>query len=130
MSEYEFFSQDPAQWGDALQSIWGCHNICPLLRNFHDASIIQSEPSSLTSLKAWGNPEKFKSKDAFLLIVNRGCTKGDEVFGLSIIWVHLYQARVPTIEEAVKLLTLLPSTGSDCPYALVWFNGTPAMHHS
>ena len=44
------------------------------------------------------------------------------MFGLSMIWVHLYQARVPTIREAVKLLTLLPSTGSDCPYALVWLN--------
>ena len=39
-----------------------------------------------------------------------------------MIWVYPYQARAPTIGEVVKLLTLLPSTGSDCPYALVWFN--------
>ena len=30
--------------------------------------------------------------------------------------------------EEVKLLTLLPSTGSDCPYALVQFNGD--THHA
>ena len=45
------------------------------------------------------------------------------MFGLSTIWVHLYQGRAPTIGEAVKLLTPLPSTGSDCPYASVQFNG-------
>ena len=122
MSEYNFFSKDPVWWGNALQSIWECHNICPLLRSFHATSITQSELSSLTSLKAWGNPEKFKSKVAFLLVLTRGCTEEDKVFGLSMIWVHPYQARAPTIEEAVKLLTLLLSTGSDCSYTLVWFN--------
>ena len=123
MSEYTFFSKDPAQWGEAFQSIWGCHDICLLLRSFHATSITQLELSSLTSLKAWGDPEKFKSEVAFLLILTRGCTEGDKVFGLSTIWVHPYQARVPTIGEVVKLLTPLLSTGSDCPYALVQFNG-------
>ena len=123
MSKYMFFSKDPAQWGEAFQCIWGCHDICPILECFHAASITQSELSSLTSLKAWGNPERFKSKVAFLLILTGGCTMGDRVFGLSTMWVHLYQARAPTMEEAVKQLTPLPSTGSDCPYALVWLNG-------
>ena len=44
------------------------------------------------------------------------------MFGLTTIWVHLYQARAPTIEEAVKLLTPLLYMGSDCPYTLVQFN--------
>ena len=122
MSEYEFFSQDPAWWGDALQSIWGHHDICPLLRSFPAASITQSELSSLTSLKAWGDPERFKSEVAFLLISTRGCTEEDKVFGLATIWAHPFQARAPTIEEVVKLLTPLLSTGSDCPYTLVQFN--------
>ena len=73
----------------------------------------QSELSSLTSLKAWGDPEKFKSKITFLLILTGGCIEGDRVFGLSTMWVHLYQARTPTMEEAVKQLTPLPSTWSD-----------------
>ena len=130
MSEYEFFSKDPALWGDALQSIWRCHDICPILRSFHATSITQSELSSLTSLKASGNPEKLKNEVPFLPILTKGCTEGDRVFGLSMLWVHLYQARAPTIGEAVKLLTPLPFTESDCPYTLVQFNGMPAIQHS
>ena len=45
------------------------------------------------------------------------------MFGLSMMWAHLYQARVPTMEQMVKQLTPLPSTGPDCPYTLVWLNG-------
>ena len=123
MGEYEFFSQDPAQWGDELQSIWGHHNICLLLGSFHTTSITQSELSSLTSLKAWGEAERFKSEVAFLCISTKGPTEGDKVFGLAMIWVHPYQARVSSMGEVVKLLTPLPSTGYDCPCALVWFNG-------
>ena len=107
---------------EALQSIWGCHDICHLLRSFHATSITQLELSFLTMLKAWGDPEKFKSKVAFLLILTRGCPEGDRVFGLSTMWVYPYQARAPTKEEVVRLLTPLPSTGSDCPYALLWLN--------
>ena len=38
------------------------------------------------------------------------------------MWVHPYQARAPTMEEVVKQLTPLFSTGPDWPYALVWLN--------
>ena len=55
-------------------------------------------------------------------MLTRGLTEQNKVFGLTMIWVHPYQARAPTVGEAVKLLTMLPSTGSDCPYALVNFN--------
>ena len=127
MSEYTLFSKDPAQWGEAFQSIWGCHDICPLLRSFHAASITQLELCSLTSLRAWDDPEKFKNKVAFLLILTGGCTEGDRVFCLSTMWVYPYQARVPTMEEAVKWLTPLPFTGPDCPYTLVQLNGD--AHH-
>ena len=49
------------------------------------------------------------------------------MFGFSMIWVHLYQARVPTMEVAVKQVTPLPSIGPDCPYTLVQLNGD--AHH-
>ena len=114
--------------GDALQSIWGHHDICPLLVSFHTTPITQSELSSLTSLKAWGEAERFKSEVAFLLILTKGPMEGNKVFGLDTIWVHPFQARTPSMGEAVKLLTPLPSTGSDCPYALVQFNGD--THHA
>ena len=46
----------------------------------------------------------------------------DRVYGLSTIWVNLYQARVSTVEEAVKQLTSLVSTGPDWPFTLVQLN--------
>ena len=36
--------------------------------------------------------------------------------------VNPYQARVPTVEEAVRELTALVSSGPNWPYALVWLN--------
>ena len=122
-----FFSKDSIWWGEAYQSLWGHLDICPTLEHFHVASMTQSELSSLTSLKAWGNPEKFKSDVTFLLILTGECTAGDRVFGLSTMWVHPYQARAPTMEEAVKQLTPLFSPGPNWPYALVQLNGD--AHH-
>ena len=87
----------------------------------------QSELSSLTSLKAWGDLEKFGSNIAFLLTLTEECTAGDRVYSLAMMWAHPYQARVSTMEEAVKLLTPLISTGPDWPYTLVQLNGDD--HH-
>ena len=50
------------------------------------------------------------------------------MYSLSRVWVNPYQARVPTVEEAVKQLTALVSNGPDCPYVLVWLNGH--THHA
>ena len=69
MSDYAFFSKDPSQMGESYQSLWGHHDIFPLLEWFHVTSVTQSELSFLTSLKAWGDPEKFQSDVAFLLIL-------------------------------------------------------------
>ena len=38
---------------------------------------------------------------------------GDRVYGLSMMWVHPYQARVSTMEKTVKQLTPLISTWPD-----------------
>ena len=47
----------------------------------------------------------------------------DKVYGLSTIWVNPYQARISTVEEAVRQLTTLISSGPNWPYTLVWLNG-------
>ena len=57
-----------------------------------------------------------------------GGVAGDRTYGLSMVWVNPYQARVPTVEEAVKQLTTLVSSGPDWPYTLMWLNGD--THHS
>ena len=47
---------------------------------------------------------------------------GDRTYGLSTVWVNPHQARVSTVEEAVRKLTTLVSSGPYWPYALVWPN--------
>ena len=39
----------------------------------------------------------------------------DRIYGLSMIWVNPYQARVPTMEEVVKQLTALVPTTRGLP---------------
>ena len=129
--QLQILLQRPQPVGEAFQSLWGCLDICPLLNQFHVASITHLELSSLTSLKAWGDVEKFGSDVTFLLVSTKEGAVGDRVYGLSTIWVNPYQARVSTVEEAVKQLTTLVSTGPDWPYALVQLNGDNLpMHHS
>ena len=100
-----------------------CLDICPSLNQFHAASITHSKLSSLTSLKAWGDVEKFCSDVAFLLVLTKEGPARNRVYGLSMIWLNPYQARVPTMEEVAKQLTTLVSTGPDWPYTLVQLNG-------
>ena len=123
MSNYKFFSKGPSQWGEAFQSLWGCHDICPLLNQFHVASITHLELSSLTSLKAWGNVEKFCSDVTFLLVLTDKGQWGTGYMAFPWYGVNPYQARVSTMEETVEQLTTLVSTGPDQPYALVQFKG-------
>ena len=123
MSNFKFFSKDPSWWGDSFQLLWGHLDICPSLNQFHVASITHSELSSLTSLKAWGDMEMFCNDVTFLLVLTEEGAVRDGVYRLSMIWVNPYQARVPTMEEAVKQLTTLVSTGPNWPYALVQLNG-------
>ena len=50
------------------------------------------------------------------------------MYGLSTVWVNPYQARVFTVEEAVRELTALVSSGPDWPYTLVQLNED--THHA
>ena len=109
--------------GETFQSLWGCLDICPLLNQFQVASITHLELSFLTSLKACGDAEKICSDVTFFLVLTEDGAAGHRVCGLSMIWVNPYQARVSTMEEAVKQLTALVSTRPDWPYALVQLNG-------
>ena len=49
------------------------------------------------------------------------------MYGLAMVWVHPYQARVSMIEDAAKQLTQFASTGPNWPCALVQLNGD--AHH-
>ena len=64
---------------------------------------------------------------AFLLILPEEGVVGERAYGLTMMWVHPCQARIPTLDEAVKKLTLLTSSSSNWPYTFVHFNGD--AHH-
>ena len=123
ISDYEFFSKDSSQWWEAFQSLWGHLDIWLILNQFHVTSITYLELSSLTSLRVWGDAEKFCSGISYLLVLTEEGAAKDRIYGLSTIWVNPYHARVPTMEEVVKQLTALVPMGSNWPYALVFLNG-------
>ena len=72
--------------------------------------------------KGLGGQGKFYNDIAFLLISAEEEATGNRRDGLSTIWVNPHQARVLSMEEAVKELTSWVSSGPDWPYALVWLN--------
>ena len=114
MTNYAFFLQGSDRWGKDLTLLWGHLNICPSLQQFHILSITQLELSSFTSLKAWGTKKIFTLPSSWYLPRRR-----DRKYGLSTIWVNPCQARVCSMEEAVKELTAWVSSGPDWPYTLV-----------
>ena len=96
--------------------------ICLLLEQFHITHMTQLELASLTHLKVWGDPEKFHSNTAFLLVLPEEGAAGERVYRLVMVWLHPYQARVSMIDDAAKQLTQLAFTGPNWPCALVWLN--------
>ena len=128
MSDYTFFSKDPGHWGKSYQSLWGHHDIYLLLQQFHIAQVTQSDLTSLTHLKAWGDDERFCRDVAFLLVLSREGIVGERVYGLAMVWVHPYQARVSTLGTAAEQLTQLASAGPNWPYALSSSMEMPAMY--
>ena len=69
MTDYAFFSLGSDRWGKDLTPLWGCLTICPPLQQFYLLSIIQSELSSLMSLKAWGEKQKVYQDITYLLVL-------------------------------------------------------------
>ena len=121
ITDYAFFLQGSDRWGKDLAFLWGHLDICPSLQQFHISSVTQSELSSLTGLKAWGDKEKFHNDIAFLVVSAEEAT-GDRKYGFSTIWVNPCQARVHSMEEAVREQTAWVSSGPNWPYILVQLN--------
>ena len=119
MSNFEFFSKDSSWLGEAYASIWGCLDICltakPVSFGLHNLfrALLPHQPEGL------GQCKKFCSNIAS----TKDGPMSDRVYGLFTIWVNLYQARVSTVEEAVRQLTTLLSSGPNWPYTLVQLKG-------
>ena len=97
----------------------GASPSAPPLQQFHIPSITPAELSFLTSLKAWGEKQKIHHDIASLLILAEEEATGGRKYGLLTIWVNPCQARVCSMEAAVRELTAWVSSGPDWPYALV-----------
>ena len=69
------------------------------------------ELTSLTHLKAWGDAEKFCSDVAFLLVLPKEGVVGERAYGVALVWVHPYLARVYTKGGAAQ---------AACPAGLHW----------
>ena len=82
MSDYTFFLKDPSHWGKSFLSLWGCHDICPLVQQFHIAQVTQSELTSLTHLRVWGDDKRFCSDVVFLLVLPKEGVAEEMVMGL------------------------------------------------
>ena len=105
--------------------VWGCHDICPPLKQFHIAQVTQPELSSLTHLWAWDGSKRFCSDVAFLLVLPQEGVAVERVYGLTIVWVHSYQARFSTIDDVARKLVLLASSSPTGPIHLCGSRGTP-----
>ena len=92
--------------------------------DFHNSTraLLSHQPKGL------GDAEKFCSDIAFLLVSTEEEATGNRMYSISTVWVNPYQARVSTVEEVVKELTALASSGSDWPYTLVQLNED--THHA
>ena len=56
---------------------------------------------------------------AFLMIVPSTNARGDQLFGLAVVWVHSHQGHLTTLVEAAQKLMLQVDDGPDWPYALI-----------
>ena len=115
MTDYASFCKVLTGGGRTLPCYGEHLNICPSLQQFHISSITQSELSSLTGLKAWGDKGKFCNDITFLLVSAKEEAIGDRKYGLSTIWVNPCQARVHSMEEVVRELTVWVSSGPNWP---------------
>ena len=115
MTDYDFFSQGSDRWGNEVALLWGSLTICPPLQQFQIPSITPAELSSPTSLKAWRKKQKIHHNITFLLILAEEEATWDKKYGLSTTWVNPCQARVCSMEEAVRELTTWVSSGPDWP---------------
>ena len=126
MSNYRFFSKGPGWWGGLSVTLGVPGHL----------SIAESVPCHLYNpvrallphqSKGLGYAEKFCSDVTFFQVSTEEGAVRDRVYGLSMIWVNPYQARVSTVEEVVKQLTALVSTRPDWTYTLLQLNGD--AHH-
>ena len=118
MTEYEFFIGRDERWGDNMKALWGCFSICPLLSHIDLPYHTVGELLSISHLKVWGDTQKPHGDMAYLFIRVEDSSEG-EGYSLALVCISPQQARVPTMEEALGILSTCTSNGLDWPYVFI-----------
>ena len=104
MSNYAFFSKVSSQWQEAFYVTLGASGhlstatSVPCYLHNSIVALLPHQPKGL------GDAEKFHCDITFLLVSTKEGVVGDRMYGLSMVWVNPYQARVSTVEQVVKQL--------------------------
>ena len=115
------FSRDVDLWELSTQVGWGSHNLCPL-SHIQVREITMSQLYALSQAGAWGDIEKPKHDIVFLLIAPDKVIKGERVFSLLTMWMHLHQAHHHSLGEVACNVTPLINIGTDWTYGFAQLN--------
>ena len=118
MSEFEFFVGREDRWGDSMRVLWGSLGICPPLDHIGLPCHTVEELHSISHLKVWGDVQKLHQGMAYLL-VQINDTSEARTYGLALVWISPFQARVSLVVEALEILSSLTSERSDWPYVIL-----------
>ena len=124
MCDYTFFSKDPSWWNEAYQSLWGCHDICPILEQFHVVQVTQIRALFSHLLTGMGWPQKISQQCCLSTdIAQRGYHRTEGVWACYGVGPPLSSQ---SFHHRQHGKTTHPA-GPNWPYAFVQFNGD--THH-
>ena len=122
------FSKDPSQWGKAYAYLWGHLDNSLSLGLLHLASMTYPELSPLISLRVWGRHRKIPQWYGLLVgFHQRWGNVRQSVWSLHCVGGPV-SGQGSTMEEVVRQLTALVSSGPNWPYTLVQLNED--THHA
>ena len=123
MRNYTFLSKDPSQWDESCQSLWGCHNIYPLLKQFHITQVTQPGAFFPHWLMGMGWLWKILQWYDISVGIAQREFAGERMYGLAVVVVHPCQARVPTLDDVARktcLAHLFQPQLALCFHAFQW----------
>ena len=119
---YAYLAKDANRWDSVTEAIWGSHDICPFLMQFHISGITRAGLSAISQAGGWGNPKRQLLVMAYLLLAPAQEAGEEKRFGLAGVCIHPNQTLLPFLGEVAKKLILLISTKEDWYYAFVQVN--------
>ena len=98
-----------------MRNLWGNLSICPILDHMDLPYHMAGELLSISRLKVWGDTQKPQDGMAYLLVKVEDASEV-EGYSMALVWISPYQAQVPTMVEALEILSTCASSGPNWPY--------------